>query len=112
MKSINAARADGFERVDGFGAEITPEWTLTREAAPLGSGEMDKLCIRVNLPGVTSAANVHARVESTNVHVHVPGKYKLDLPLQTPVRCVPYVFETVIHVAKSIFANTVRCLYL
>eukprot|EP00879_Flechtneria_rotunda_P004296 GHRR01004545.1.p1 GENE.GHRR01004545.1~~GHRR01004545.1.p1 ORF type:complete len:574 (+),score=212.43 GHRR01004545.1:586-2307(+) len=76
---------------------VTPQWHLVERDAvtDLGQAWQDSgrglaqtsrtpqaLIIRVQLPGIASAAGVNLHTSSDRLHVEVPGKYILNLPLK------------------------------
>jgi len=83
------------------GGEVTPTWSLThrgevdlaqcwgdasRNLAMAPASYPRALVVRLQLPGVNSAAGVELDVGAHSLCVVVPGKYKLDAPLPYPVK--------------------------
>lgn len=71
--------------------EQVPHYTLSE----LDDGKTVKLQLAVQLPGITSASDLEVRVLPQHVSLHVPGRYKLDLDLNAPVKEKPELLRFV-----------------
>ncbi|GLC61796.1 hypothetical protein PLESTB_001804100 [Pleodorina starrii] len=71
--------------------EQAPQYTLTCQ----DDGREEKYQLTVQLPGVESANDLDVVVRPTLVSIHVPGRYKLELPMNPPVQEKPELLRFV-----------------
>ncbi|GAX73241.1 hypothetical protein CEUSTIGMA_g695.t1 [Chlamydomonas eustigma] len=55
----------------------------------MDDGVHEKISLTVQLPGVEAAADIEVQVDLKQIYIHIPGKYKLSLPLEHPVQDEP-----------------------
>ncbi|KAG2449561.1 hypothetical protein HYH02_005094 [Chlamydomonas schloesseri] len=81
--------------------EQTPQYSLTYQ----DDGREEKLQLVVQLPGVESASELDVVVRPTHISIRVPGRYRLELPVDPPVLDRPELLRFVKKKAqlKAIF---------